>query len=88
MIIFFIYKIKFSERARQAFINEVNAKKIELNMSKFEMLQIMGEPDEILSHPVKDNITVYYYEPTFGTSDGIYFHVNSSMKIVYIKQAE
>jgi hypothetical protein len=55
-------------------------------MNKFDVINIMGNPNKIEADFKNENIKVYYYEPTFGSSDGIYIYLENDLKVVYIKK--
>lgn len=84
--ILFIFQIHFSKRAIQARKNEKNIELIKLGMNKFDVINIMGNPNKIEADFKNENIKVYYYEPTFGSSDGIYIYLENDLKVVYIKK--
>ena len=88
IIVLVVYKIRISPRAIEARRNEKNSEKVNIGMSKYEMLEIMGEPDNIRQHPIENNIHVYYYEPPFGSSEGIYIYVESETAVIKIIRAE
>jgi len=58
--------------ARKAKQNMSNSLKIEIGMSKHEVLQIMGNPDDKLISFINSVDSVYYYEPPFAAASGIY----------------
>ena len=81
VIIFIVIPIlyfKFSPRERKAHQNEINSLKLEIGMSKQEVIQIMGEPDERRTSYYNKEDSMYYYEPTSGASDGIYIQFDSN----------
>ncbi len=62
--------------------NVLNSKKVKIGMAKNEVLQIMGVPDsKILSYFEKKD-TMYYYQPPFGASAGIYIQFSDSSGFV------
>jgi len=74
-----LYQTPWARKVRQ---NVSNSLKIEIGMSKQEAIQIMGEPDDkrISSYisPCNKVDSMYYYEPPFGASDGIYIQFDSN----------
>ena len=70
--------LHYTPSARKAKQNVTNSLKIEVGMSKQEVIQIMGNPDDkqISYHNSVD--TMYYYEPPFAASEGIYIQFDFS----------
>ncbi|MDD2412120.1 MAG: outer membrane protein assembly factor BamE [Bacteroidales bacterium] len=78
----FFVIVRFTPSARKSNKNVVNSEKVKLGMTKAEVLLIMGEPDtKLLSYFNKED-TMYYYEPPFGASSGIYIQFEDSSGIV------
>ena len=71
------FLFKLSKIERKAKENVANSLKIEIGMPKQEAINIMGEPDNkrISFHNEVDSL--YYYEPPFGASSGIYIQFDS-----------
>ena len=67
-----------STQERKAKKNVTNSLKIEIGMSKHEVIQIMGEPDDRIISYFNKVDTMYYYEPPLGASNGIYIHFDFS----------
>lgn len=63
-------------------LNVKNSDKIIINMKKDEVLQIMGPPDSKQLSFFNNIDTMYYYEPPFGASSGIYIQFDDSLDIV------
>lgn len=60
--------------------NKKNLQKVQNGMSIFEIKQIMGEPDKIVSFKSEPNFFRYMYKAPSGSSDNYYiiFSVNDS----------
>lgn len=67
-----IFHIFFSPSAYKARKNVENVKRIEIGMPKKEVLRIMGLPDNKRLSFLNQIDSMYYYEPPFGASEGIY----------------
>ena len=70
--------LNYSPRARKTKQNVTNSLKIEIEMSKDEVIQIMGNPDNKGISYFNKVDTIYFYEPPFGASDGIYIQFDFS----------
>jgi len=77
MIIISIY-IFFSPSAFKARKNVENVKNVEIGMGKNDVLEIMGTPDNRRISFLNSIDSMYYYEPPFGASEGIYIQFDSS----------
>ncbi len=86
VFLIFLYHMKYSRRAIHARENEKNIEIVKIGISKYEMLQIMGSPDDISNHPVDPKVKIYYYEPSFGSSDGIYIYLENDLQVTKIKK--
>ena len=58
--------------------NVENVKKIEIGMTKESVLEIMGIPDNARKSFLNPVDSMYYYEPPFGASEGIYIQFNTT----------
>ena len=77
-----LYLLKLSPRARKAKLNVINSEKVEIKMDKKQVIQLMGAPDEIISH--RDNqsqLETFYYVPPALASDGIFINFNKEGKV-------
>jgi len=65
----FLYHTPSARKAKQ---NVVNSLKIEVGMSKHEVIQIMGKPDNKRFSFFNSVDTMYCYQPPVAASSGIY----------------
>lgn len=66
----------FSPNSIRAKRNVENSEKIKIGMSRDQVLEIMGSPDEVyISYYNTDS--VYFYEPPLLSSDGIEIFINN-----------
>ncbi len=65
-------------------INSANLKKIKLQMKLDSVIKIMGEPDTIIIHPLKneDYYFGYMYESQWGMSDNHYIYISKKDSLV------
>jgi len=82
IVFIFVALIRFTPSANKAKQNVLNSEKIEVDMTKEEVLQIMGKPDSKQLSFFNNVDTMYYYEPPFGASSGIYIQFSDSGGIV------
>ena len=80
LMIFFNYRHK-AERWHR---NVENSEKVKLGMFSNEVIEIMGNPDEIYPMYGDENINIYFYQPPFGASDGIEFYFDTTSQVVKI----
>ena len=83
IIIIFIIGSKYlslyhSPSARKAKQNVTNSLKIKIGMSKHEVIQIMGEPNDKQISYINNVDTMYYYEPPVDAFEGIYIQFDCS----------
>lgn len=76
-IALFIMYVYASPRALKARKNVANSEKIEIGMTKEEVIYIMGEPDKKRLSFWNTIDSMYYYEPPFSASEGIYIQFDS-----------
>lgn len=57
--------------------NVENLKQVSIGMSKEIVVDIMGIPDKRRASFLNPIDSMYYYEPPFGASDGIYIQFDS-----------
>lgn len=74
--------LRFTNNAKKAEQNVVNSEKITIGMTKKKVLEIMGVPDIRRLSYFNNKDTIYYYEPPFGASSGIYIQFIDSSGIV------
>ena len=84
----FIKFIFFSPAEYKAKKNEANLKKISRGMSKDEVINIMGLPEEKKLSFLNSIDTMYYYTPRFGASDGIYIQFDENNSVNQIVDDE
>ena len=77
LFIFSIY-VFFSPTVFNAKKNVENVKNAKIGMDKNEVLKIMGTPDNRRISFLNSIDSMYYYEPPFGASEGIYIQFDSS----------
>lgn len=66
-------------------LNYRNCLKVEIGMTKLEVLEIMGEPDTIFSNMIEDNCLTYYYTPPALSSSGIDIMIDTnSNKVIEV----
>lgn len=82
IIFVFIALTRFTPNSRKAKQNVLNSKKIEIGMTKENVLEIMGVPDSKNLSFFNDVDTMYYYEPPFGSSSGIFFQFDDSNGVI------
>jgi hypothetical protein len=80
----FLCYIFLSPRAFKARKNVSNSEKLEIGMTKEEVIKIMGEPDQIIGSYLDDSCKIYFYEPPFGASDGIDVYITPSGIVIRI----
>jgi len=82
----FLYHTPSARKAKQ---NVANSLKIEIGMSKNEVIQIMGEPDNKRISFFNSVDTMYCYQPPFAAASGIYiqfdFYTNRVNRIILNK---
>ena len=81
-VLVFIALVRFTPNANKAKQNVLNSEKIVNGMTKTEVLKIMGVPDSKQLSYFNDVDTMYYYEPPFGASSGIYIQFSDSSGVV------
>ena len=77
----FFYIFKLSPRARNAWRNVENSKKIKVGMTVSEVNLIMGSPYSARKSWENKTDSIFYYEPPFGASDGIRIYVDENRKV-------
>ncbi len=82
LIIVLIVLIRFTPNAIKAKQNVLNSEKITIGMTKNEVLNIMGDADSKHLSYFNNIDTMYYYEPPFGASSGIYIQFSDSTGVV------
>ena len=80
----FLFYIFLSPRAFNARKNVSNSEKLEVGMTKEKVIEIMGIPKQIVDSYLYDSCKIYFYEPPFGSSDGIDVYITPSGKIIRI----
>lgn len=71
IILLFLFYVFLSPRAFKARKNVKNSERLEIGMSKSDMINIMGDPNDIYRCYENSIDTIYFYEPPFFSSDGI-----------------
>lgn len=71
------YLFKWSPESQNARKNVENSKLLITGMTKHEVLNIMGQPNDSTISKKNPGLTIYYYSPPIMASDGIYLYVNS-----------
>ena len=61
--------------------NVINLKRIEINMTKENVIKIMGKPDFSILSFLNDVDSMYCYEPPFAAADGIYIQFNKKNEV-------
>jgi hypothetical protein len=87
VIILLFIAVKCSSYENQAKNNVENCGKVDLDMSINQVVEIMGEPDNIKTYRGKINyadmeITKYYYNAPSGSSVGVNIFFNARTKKV------
>lgn len=82
IVFVFIVLVRFTPNANEAKQNVLNSEQIIISMSKKEVLKIMGIPDSKQLSYFNNVDTMYYYEPPFGASSGIYIQFSDSSGVV------
>jgi len=82
LVVMLFTLIRFISLRSKVKINIVNSEKIKLNMTKEQVLKIMGEPESKQLSYFNKLDTMYYYKPPFGASSGIYIQFDDSLRIV------
>ena len=79
----FLYHTPSARKAKQ---NVINSLKIEIGMSKHEVIQTMGKPDNKRISYFNSTDTMYYYQPPFAAASGIYiqfdFNTNKVNRVI------
>lgn len=75
LLCFYIFQTPSAHKARK---NVENVKKIKIGMKKEDVLTIMGEPDNRRISFLNSIDSMYYFEPPFGASEGIYIQFDSN----------
>lgn len=70
----FIYVYLKESKARN---NVINSERIAVGMNKAEVLEIMGSPDAKQLSFENAIDSMYYYEPPFAASEGIYIQFDN-----------
>lgn len=78
---FICFYIFFTPSALKAKKNVENLKQIKIGMSKENVLSIMGVPDNKRISFLNQTDSMYYYEPPFGASEGIYIQFDTKNKV-------
>lgn len=73
LVFWLINQISNSQIERQSIANSMNARRVHFNMSKEEVLCIMGDPDTIMKF---DLLELQYNPPSYASS-AIYFGFDS-----------
>ena len=81
ILAFFFGIIFLHPKAFKARNNVENSKKIIVGMKKAEVLKIMGVPDAKRLSFESSIDSMYYYEPPFAASEGIYIQFDSVEKV-------
>lgn len=79
--------VKCSSYENQAQNNVESCEKVDIDMSMEQVVEIMGEPDDIKTYQGKINyadmeITKYYYDAPSGSSVGVNIFFNAQSKKV------
>jgi len=79
--------VECSLHENQAQNNVKNCEKIRIGMSISQVVEIMGEPDDVKTYQGKINytdmeITIYYYDAPSGSSVGVDIFFNAQSKKV------
>ena len=79
--------VKCSSYENQAQNNVENCEKVDIDMSMEQVVEIMGEPNDIKTYQGKINyaemeITKYYYDAPSGSSVGVNIFFNAQSKKV------
>lgn len=67
----------YSPSSLKAKRNVEKIKQVYVGMEKSDMLRIMGIPDNKRLSFLNNTDSMYYYEPPFGASEGIYVQFDS-----------
>ncbi|MES3016161.1 MAG: hypothetical protein V4721_00215 [Bacteroidota bacterium] len=61
-----------------------NLKNIKFGMTKLDVIKLMGSPQDKRTSHLNAPDSMYYYEPPFGASDGIYiqFAENDTVNLI------
>ena len=82
----FQYMLHWSPRAIKSWQNVENSERVTVGMDKSHVVEIMGPPDNSASFKNDAISIIYYYEPPFLASDGIYFMIDVNGKVVKEQQ--
>jgi len=77
MVLVFFYFTEWSVNARKSKENVVNSEKLKIGMDTLQVKEIMGEPDARSNYVTGNDIPLFYYQPPFLASDGIFIHFDS-----------
>ncbi len=80
VILYGIYQANFSTKARIAAKNIENCRKIRQQMSKNEVLEIMGNPDTIMN--TSKNSVYYCYEENDDSHPFVEIEIDSNSKVI------
>ena len=85
VVLFMVVKCSYYEN--QAQNNVENCEKVDIDMSMEQVVEIMGEPNDIKTYQGKINyaemeITKYYYDSPSGSSVGVNIFFNAQSKKV------
>lgn len=86
IIALFILYIYVSPRALKARKNVARLEKVEIGMTKKEVIDILGIPDNKRLSFLNSTDSMFYYEPPFAASEGIYIQFDSinTVKKLYL----
>ena len=73
----FYYLLDWGPEARKSKENVVNSEKLKIGMDTLQVKGIMGEPDARSNYVTGNDIPLFYYQPPFLASDGIFIHFDS-----------
>ena len=76
------FSVFFKPSVNKTRQNVINSEKIKIGMTKIEVIKIMGKPDDKRMSFFGSKDTMYYYEPPFAASEGIYIQFEDSSKKV------
>jgi hypothetical protein len=82
IVLVFIVLVRFTPSANQAKLNVLNSQNITIGMKKKDVIKIMGLPDVKKLSFFNNVDTMYYYQPPFGASSGIYIQFSDSSEVV------
>ena len=71
------YLFKWSPESQNAIKNVENSKLLSTGMTKHEVFNIMGQPNDSTISKKNPKLIIYYYSPPLMASDGIYLYLNN-----------